>query len=643
MTAGETANFNRGSSNLTQKHLVRLILPEWASDGAKRRVVEGEFTKDQLDTYNAEGYNVYYLPNPPSDYKPGTTVEGAHIDTFRCVFLDMDLKDGRYPSKDAFIDAIAQFPLAPTSIVDSGNGVHVYWAVSDLDAMSYLRLCRRLMRKFETDEAVGQIFQLMRLPDSLNTKNPEDFKMCAALYESDCTYTCEELDKHLPAISQADEAHCKQHFEKTYRLKGEIRIDTQIPLKFTQLIDKSREAKDIWLGNTDDRSKSDYRLAHIMLASGFTREEALAVLSNSSKALPRAPAHRVTYAQNIIDKTFPAAPPPGTPLKELSQSVASLLSTGDDETLKGDRIYGAKFFDNTHHGFRLGHVLGLVAGVGVGKTTISLNLFKSFIELNPQWHHMFVSLEQPASEIAARLKKMFGNNTSSYDKIHIISNENADGSKRDLSLHDIQTYILDFQKRKNIKIACVVLDHIGILRMVTSKGENQGLMDVCRDLKGFARATNTLFIVQSQSSREKAGDGDLELFKGAAYGTQHFESYMDFLMVAWAPLKRCYDDPVCPTVTAYKFVKIRFKTIGKDKIIEDQPYRLYFNGDKELLQDMTQEQERSFDFFAGKCLTIRNKDKKSDLVAYKSVRWEEEGSTSDNRPESVQKSHKADM
>ena len=613
------------------KQLVRMIAAKWVEGLPK--VVEGEFTRDEIWDYNVQGYNIYYLPNPPNEYIPGRTVDGSQITKFKYVLVDMDLKDGKWPSKEAFYEAIENIDfLVPNIIVDSGNGVHAYWEVHDLDAMSYLRLSRRMMRLLNTDEAVGQIYQLLRLPDTVNMKEKDHPKLCEAIIEVSGAYSAETLDNFLPPITQADEAYCQQHYNKTYKLQEDRKVELKIPVKFMKLLESSKEAKDIWLGNVDDRSKADFRLAHIMYASGFTKDEATSVLANSSKATSRAPAHQISYATNIVDKIFEELPPIDD-ATELSHSVRNLLSRGDDETLKGTRIWGPKWFDNTYHGLRLGHVVGLVAGVGVGKTTISLNLFKGFIELNPQWHHMFISLEQPASEIASRLKKMFAGNEASYDKIHIMDNENADGSKRDLSLHDIQAYILDFQKRKNIKIACVVLDHIGILRMVTKNGENQGLMDVCRELKGFARATNTLFVVQSQSTREKAGDGDIELFKGAAYGTQHFESYMDFLAVAWAPLKRCYDDPACPTVTAYKFVKVRFKTIGKDKIIEDQPYRLYYNGDTELLQDMTQEQEQSFDFFAKKCVSIRNKDKKKDLVSYKSVRWEDmpdDGKSSSN-------------
>lgn len=604
--------------------MYRLILPDYAKakNPSYPKVLEGQFNDDDINAYNEVGYNIYYLPNYPSHYSKGETVEGSHIDTFEYIFVDFDLKSATYPDKDSFISALTTFSLTPTKIVDSGNGVHAYWRVTDLDAMGFLRLQRRLQRLLNTDEAVCKIYQLMRVSGTFNTKVEDSPKPCETLYlDENSAYTCEQVDNALPPISKEDEDYCVQHYNKTYKLAQPVTVDDKLPVKFGKLLQVSTEVKEIWKGNTSDRSKDDYRLGHIMLANGFTKDEAMSVLVNTAKAIQRAPTHRVAYAQAIADKIFPELVEKES-VQELSQNVKEILEMGGDEVLKGDRIYGSKYFDNTDHGFRLGHVLGLIAGVGVGKTTISLNLFKSFVTLNPQWHHMFITLEQPASEIAIRLKKMFGKNTSSYEKIHILSNENSDGSKRDLSLHDIQAYILDFEKRKGIKIACVVLDHIGILRMVTKNGENQGLMDTCRELKGFARALNVLFIVQSQSSREKAGDGDIELFKGAAYGTQHFESYMDFLIVVWSPLKRRYDDPACPTVMAYKFVKIRFKTIGKDNIIEDQPYRLFYDGATENLRAMTQKEEESFTFFAAQCNTIRNRDRKSGIVPYKSVKWE---------------------
>lgn len=610
--------------------ICRLILADYAKDGIKRPVLEGQFTDLELYEYNNIGYNIYSLPNYPSSYTSGQTVDGSQIDTFEWVFVDFDLKSGTHASKDDFLDVLLEFNSLPTKIVDSGNGIHSYWRITDLDAKSYLRLQRRLLRYFKTDEAIAKIYQLLRVPGTMNVKDPNHPKKCELLGEDPTRmYTCEQLDAALPPITPEDEAYCEQHYNRTYKLESNITVDDAIPLKFANLIHSNTEVKEIWLGNTDDRSKSDYRLGHIMFANSFTKDEALSVLVNSAKALTRAPAHRVNYATNIVDKiwTFEEAPSPSKP--ELSQNVMEILAKGDDETLKGDRIYGSRYFDGTAHGLRLGHVFGLVAGVGVGKTTVSLNLFKSFIESNPQWHHMFITLEQPATEIAARLKKMFAGNTASYEKIHILSNENEDGSKRDLSLFEIQDYILDFQKRKGIKIACVVLDHIGILKMVTRNGENQGLMDTCRELKGFARSTNTLFIVQSQSTREKAGDGDIELFKGAAYGTQHFESYMDFLMVIWSPLKRCYDDAACPPTMAYKFVKIRFKDKNRDQIVEDQCYRLYYDTESENLRELTQPETESFTFFNNKCINIRKRDKKTDIVPYTSIRWDANNAKSD--------------
>lgn len=604
--------------------LIRAILPNWAAEEFPhlRRVQEGEFSEAEIETLNTQYYNIYFLPNYPSHYEPGVTVDGSHIDTFEYVYVDMDLKEGKWASKAMFILALADFELQNTRIVDSGNGVHAYWRVSDLDAMSFLKLQRRLMRHFNTDEAVAKIYQLMRVPGTLNTKNGEDLKLCQTILERDEVYTCEQLDKHLPQLSQEDTQYCGTHYGKTYKKRSNIEVDDRMPPKFSTLIAKSDEVKAIWTGESEDRSVADYRLGHIMFASGFTRQEAMSVLVNSSKALARAPIHRISYAENIVDKIWTYELSDDKEKLTLSSSVRQILDKHGDG-IKGTRFPCWKYLDDTTHGFRLGQVIGLVAGSGVGKTAVALNMFEGFVELNPDYDHFFVPLEQPANEIADRWKAMCGEKTHLYDKVHVISNYADDGSFRHLSFEEIKEYILKFQEVTKRKVGCIVIDHIGALKKKGKDGENQDIMDICHSMKAFAISTNTLLVMQSQSSRDKAGIGDLELSKDAAYGTVYFESYCDYLVTIWQPLKRCHKEDGCPTVTAYKFCKIRHKKSG-DKIQEDTPYMLYFDPDSGHLSEMTQDQETSFDFFNKKALNIRKRDRKTDLVTYTSIKFTQE-------------------
>src|SRR5271165_615518 len=150
--------------------LYRLIPPAWLD----KPILEGEYTDAEISKLNKIGYNVYSFPNPPTgEYT--TPVNGSHITEFQYVFVDMDLKSKVYPDKETFIEIVAEIGIAPSKVVDSGNGIHVYWKVDNLDAMSYLRFQRRLCRKFCTDEAVSKICQLMRVPNTLNTKDAEIF------------------------------------------------------------------------------------------------------------------------------------------------------------------------------------------------------------------------------------------------------------------------------------------------------------------------------------------------------------------------------------------------------------------------------------------------------------------------------------
>jgi len=605
---------------------MRLILPMWRKNKLPDRhvILEGSFSPQQLKKHNEDGYGIYYLPNHPKDIIKGT-VDGTHIDVFNYVFVDMDLKDGKYLFKDSFIEAISESGIQPTKIVDSGNGIHAYWRVSNLDAMSYLRFQRRLANLYNTDIATTSLFQLMRLEGYNNTKKEDNIIPCIKLFEDkSVVYTPEELDKLLPPISVEDEKACKEHYNRVHNSTAESSIiDDSLPPKFGALLRDNEEVAKIFKSDVDDRSKADYRLAHIMFVEGFTAEEATRVLINSAKALQRSPVHRQTYATNIVAKVWTFEDAKDTVL-DLSEGVDTILSrAGDDnESLKGKRFACKPYFDGTEHGFRLTQLIGLCAGVGVGKTAIGLNLFKGFVEKNPDYVHMFISLEQPAIEIADRWRKMCGTNTRMHSKVHILTNYNPDGSYRNLSLKQIQDYILRFQEHTGLKVGCICLDHIGILKKDNKPENHQGLRDICSQLKSFAVATKTLFVVQSQTSRDKAGDGDLELFKDAAYGTQDFESFVDYLIVAWQPLKKCYDNPQCPRVTAYKFAKVRFKS-KNDILLEDQRYRLLFDQDTEVLRPMTQEEEAAFKWYDDKAIRIRGKDRKTDSVTYTSVRFED--------------------
>lgn len=601
--------------------LSRLIAPAWLLEEKPEtpNTVEGDLTWEQILAHNHNGMNAFYFPNYPKDYKGGS-VDGTDIDVFEWCFVDFDLKSGSYGSKLDFIDHLGTLSWKPTKIVDSGRGIHAYWRVLDLDAKGYIRLQRRLARHLNTDLATGKLCQLMRIPGTLNTKSWENMIPCETLFEGDDSYTMEQLDAVLPQLSMDDEIYAKSHYDKTH---GEVATVTQInaviPEKFKKLLRDSREVRDIWQTNTDDRSRSDYRLGHLLWSHGFTKSEAMTVLMNCQKAMSRAPKHREAYASDIISKVKEFEDT-GKEIEELSMSVTDILINSAKE-IKGVKIPCHPSFDNTVHGYRLGKVIGLVAGSGVGKTTVALNMFRWIVQNNPDYVHFFIPLEQPAHEIAERWVTMCGNETHLHSKVHVMSNYSADGSYRKLSLADIEEYLVAFQIRTKKKVGVVVIDHIGSLHKAGKDGENQNLIDICHAMKAFAIRTNTLLIMQSQAPREKAGKGDLELNKDAAYGTVFFEAYCDYLITLWQPVKQCYDNPGCPTVMAYKFCKIRHKKRGLDVIQEDVCYYLYFEPEKELLREMTQDEEIGFKVWEEKARKIRGKDRKTDQVVYTKISW----------------------
>lgn len=579
--------------------------------------LEGEYTKEELYELNRQGYNVYYFPNHPRDYPDSGHINSSYIDVFGWVFVDCDIKDEKYANKDEFIEAVAISGIRPTRIVDSGHGIHVYWRVSDLDVNSYLRFQRRLCRLYNTDEAVAKICQLMRLPGYDNVKDMDHPIACQVLYEEDVEYTSEDLDKLLPVITKEDEAYCQQHYRSAYALDSDFVINEAIPPKFGKLLKSNSEAKNLWSQIRSDRSKDDFRLANIMLANDFSKDEAMSVLVNTAKALQRSPIHRRSYAKNIADKLW-------TYNEDgelyMADTVRDILMRPEEE-LKGVRFPCHKIVDDTVHGFRLGQVLGIIGGSGVGKTTLTLNCFLWFAAANPEYHHFFFSLEQPPGEIAQRIKTICGENTMLFDKIHIVSNYELDGTYKGVSMATVQEYLLKFKQKTGFKVGAAVVDHIGVLERNDSHGEFEGLQSICKKMKTTAVAVNCMLIMLSQAPREKAGIGDLELNKDAAFGTSYFENFVDYLICLWQPLKRVYKDGA-PTIMAFKFAKIRHKKQGQDVIQEDVRYQLFFDPQTERLRELTQKEEEAARFHINVATHDRAKDRKTEVLSYESRRVE---------------------
>lgn len=602
-----------------------LLPPPWLRDKIDARPLQLDTSFEKALDYNAQGYNVYYYPNGVSEASwencKSRFIQAGDIDKFDWVFVDLDMKHGAYESKEQFIETVMMTECPPTRLVDTGGGIHAYWKVSDLDAMSFLRLSRRLCRKFNSDPAVCMIKQLMRVNDTINTKNPDNYRLCEEIDFNDNVYTCEQLDNWLPPISVSDEAYCKQHYDRAYNPASfETTVDDTLPRKFKTLLTESKEVKELFAGDVKNRSEGDWRLGHILFANGFTRDEAMSSLVNCRKALERAPMHRIGYAENIVNKIWPSEEEEAAETQPLSQSVSDILKkTGG---IKGTKFPCWRVFDGTEHGFHLTEVLGLVGGSGSGKTTLALNYFYHFCRLNPNYTHMFISLEQPVDEIAARWVKMTKGKESLHDKVHVLGNYNPDGSYRNLSLHEIQDYILEFEKKNNCKIGACVLDHIGVLKKANKNGETEGLIDICLKLKAFAKATNTFFVVQSQTSREKAGIGDIELDKNAAFGTSMFEWFVDYVVTTWTPLKRIYDQMPNATCSAFKYCKIRHKNVKVDKSREDVVHVLAFDPDTERLSVMTQKQEEAYETWNKIATTLRNKDRKREPSRIAKIDWD---------------------
>ncbi len=647
----------------------RLIKPDWGKSKIHKKpnprfvrdikgpnTYEGDdtdFTPEFLKEKNELGYNIYFMPNSPTEPKAvGFWTSGKDVDHFGYVYVDMDLKDEVYATKDEFLEKLNKFKLKPSHAVDSGNGVHAYWKVSDLedDAETFIALQILLIKHFDTDDSVKTVWQVMRMPGYFNTKQADNFKMAAYAKDfgpSKREYTTEALGDALPRLTSEDEEYIQTHIDKIEgRFQapdlGALFDPNELPERFIKDLEKKQKMADIFynpITTHGDRSGADSALANLLFYYDYDRSDAIQVLMQTQKALTKNGQARYDYAIGTINHSWSTVRG-----SKAVKSLAQKRRLGITSRI-GDLVNGPYFMDTDalHKNWRKKQVLGLIAGTGVGKTAITLKIFQEFIRNNPDSDDIFFyfNLEMNDAEIMERWETLVGGNTEYYERLFVISPEDFMDEEKDMgpNIQNIYQIVRDTCKERGKKPGVVCIDHLdaveGDFDLTVKPSFDAGKSNyvhkyvnekkvlltkdgICQVLKKLSQKLDCFLIVQSQTTKAKDGEGDIPIGKNAAFGSSKFEWYSDYIIGVWRPLNRLRDQ--CKVhnffVTAFQYAKIRHSTANKDKITELQRVLLRFLPDKEDFVDMTDSDMAQFDELNSKAIALREVEDKKQVKKY---------------------------
>lgn len=596
----------------------RLIKPDWAKPLLDNKEPNPKFIeeiKDPKDTYdgydfsqeflkqkNDEGYNVYFFPNHPSRdvYSEGVKyLSGKHIDKFNYLFVDMDLKDKKYATKQDFFKKLSEFKLKPTMVVDSGNGVHAYWAMEGLTRDAYVLGQLGLLKHFDTDESVFTVLQLMRLPGTMNTKRHKDYVPAAIVPEGSSGQIYQIKDFPPEILENLTEKEILRGQKHLDRLDGKLTVHTpefvnidEVPEKFFEYIDdpKNKLAFDLWMTPKEtynDRSKADMKLANMLFKAGFNKKEALSVISNTQKALSHS--NRKHYAELTIDKVYTEK------LNSKFMTVGQRNRTVDEDRNLGELVKSTWYVDSGVLGnpWRKRELTGLIAGTGVGKTTVTLKWIKDAIENNPENDdiYVFISLEMAVGEIVDRWNRLVGKDSALAERLYVIGSETENFEPRNIGLQEIFEDCTELKKLTGKNIGMMAIDHVGIIHkhIDTRKkytfgidsetnagyGINKTLSinSLCNQLKPLCKMLDTHIIILTQTTKDK-GVGDQPIDKDGAYGMSNYENILDRIITIWQPLK-LVQHMTKTRFLAFQYVKIRNKH-QDDKIQTNEAKLLTF-------------------------------------------------------------------
>lgn len=165
-----------------------------------RPVKEWLYSKDGLLDLNKKGAGIYFTPNP---CRGGRSEE--NVTELRWLYVDIDGGD-----KEGQYQLVAKCPLPPTAVVESKNGLHLYWKLlGECTKGDWSDACEGLRQFFGGDDAISSTNEVLRLPGFMHLKDPEHpFKVRLDYYEPSFEYTISQIKEQYPFTHPIDK-HAK--------------------------------------------------------------------------------------------------------------------------------------------------------------------------------------------------------------------------------------------------------------------------------------------------------------------------------------------------------------------------------------------------------------------------------------------------
>lgn len=184
-----------------------------------------EELESQLYKLNEEGCNIYFVVN-----SGGTHIQD--INRINAVFIDFDCGRDKnkqyYPLeitekfKNECMEKVEKFKCQPSFIIETRNGIHVYWLVNNNTTNEqYLECQLRLIKHFNSDSAIKDLTRIMRVPGFYWTKDINNKFMCKVIKYNNIRYEIGDIMKELPIIEE----------EKNSIIANKQNINTIIKIK----------------------------------------------------------------------------------------------------------------------------------------------------------------------------------------------------------------------------------------------------------------------------------------------------------------------------------------------------------------------------------------------------------------------------